>query len=91
MIWHAWWIWIAGGLVLAVLELLAPGFILLGFAIGAVLTGALIWLGVLGGGVPAILVVFGVASAIGWLALRKVFGRPGAEQRRIWERDINDD
>lgn len=34
-----WWVWVAAGLVLAILETLLPGFILLGFAIGAVLTG----------------------------------------------------
>ena len=30
-----WWIWLAAALVLAILEVLAPGFIFLGFAIGA--------------------------------------------------------
>ena len=38
MLWQVWWVWVAGGFLLGVLEVLAPGFIFLGFALGAVLT-----------------------------------------------------
>ncbi|WP_439118076.1 NfeD family protein, partial [Nereida ignava] len=34
---NTWWAWAAFALVLAILEVLAPGFVLLGFAIGAAL------------------------------------------------------
>ena len=37
MLWQVWWVWVAGGFLLGVLEVLAPGFIFLGFALGAVL------------------------------------------------------
>ena len=36
---ETWWAWIVLGFALGVLEILVPGFIFLGFAIGAVLTG----------------------------------------------------
>ena len=35
----SWWAWVVLGFALGVLEVLAPGYIFLGFAIGAVLTG----------------------------------------------------
>ena len=37
-----WWAWVVLGFALGVLEILAPGYIFLGFAIGAVLTGAVL-------------------------------------------------
>ena len=56
--WTVWWVWMVAGLVLGVLEILAPGFIFLGFAIGALLTGVLLVVGVLGGSVPVLLESF---------------------------------
>ncbi|MDP3961355.1 MAG: hypothetical protein Q8Q26_15080 [Pseudorhodobacter sp.] len=89
MIWSLWWVWVAGGFALGILEVLMPGYIFLGFAIGAMLTGALVWLGLMGGSLPALLVVFAVASLAAWAALRHLFGvRQG--QVKIWDRDIND-
>lgn len=41
-----WWAWVILGFALGVLEVLAPGFIFLGFAIGAVVTGVLVGIGV---------------------------------------------
>ncbi len=88
-LWQEWWVWMVAGAVLAILEVLIPGFILLGFAIGAGITGALLWLGVLGGSLALLLLVFGVSSLIAWLALRSLVGvRHG--QVKIWDRDIND-
>ncbi len=87
--WQEWWIWMVAGAVLAILEVLIPGFILLGFAIGAGLTGILLWLDVLGGSLGILLLVFGIASLIAWLALRWLVGvRRG--QVKVWDRDIND-
>lgn len=88
--WSLWWVWVAGGFAIGVLEVLAPGYVFLGFAIGAVLTGVLIGLGVLGGSLPALLTVFGLVSLASWVALRRLFGlRIG--QVKIWDHDINDD
>ena len=52
--WHEWWVWIAAGVVLAILEVMVSGYVLLGFAAGAVLTGVLLALGVLGGSLPVL-------------------------------------
>ena len=90
MLWQEWWVWVVGGIILAVLELLAPAYILLGFAIGAIATGALIALGVLGSSLPVMILVAALVSLIAWLVIRKVFGlRRG--QVKIWKHDINDD
>jgi inner membrane protein len=84
-----WWAWIVLGFALGVLEILAPGYIFLGFAIGAVLTGVLVGIGVAPVGVPALLLIFAVASLIAWLALRRTMGvRQG--QVKLWDKDIND-
>ncbi len=56
---------------------------------GAVLVGGLIWLGVLGGSLPLMLLVLALAALVTWLAARRIMGvRPG--QSRIWDRDINE-
>jgi membrane protein implicated in regulation of membrane protease activity len=83
------WIWIVAGFGLAILEVVLPGYIFAGFAVAAVLTGALIWLGVLGGSLPAALAVFALLSVAGWLALRRLFGKNRGEAK-VWDRDIND-
>ena len=90
MIWQAWWAWVATGFLLGGLEVLAPGFIFLGFAIGAVVTGILIGIGLLSwAGLPFLVLVFALASLAAWLVMRRVMGvRQG--QVKIWDRDIND-
>ena len=40
--WLTWWIWMAAALALGILEIVLPGFIFLGFAIGAAITGILL-------------------------------------------------
>jgi membrane protein implicated in regulation of membrane protease activity len=84
-----WWIWVVAGLGLAILEVILPGYIFAGFAVAAVLTGGLIWLGVLGGSLPVSLAVFAVVSLAAWAALRALFGKNLGEVKR-WDRDIND-
>ncbi len=85
----------AAALVFAILETLAPFFVLLGFAIGAVLTGLLFLLGVAGPAgmilhsLPAALVMFAVFSLLAWLVLHRIFTiRRG--NVKIWDKDIND-
>lgn len=83
-----WWAWVVLGFALGVLEILAPGYIFLGFAIGAVLTGIVVGLGI-SANLPALILIFAVASLIAWLILRRTMGvRQG--QVKIWDRDIND-
>ncbi len=85
-----WWVWIVLGFSLGVLEVLAPGYIFLGFAIGAVATGVLVGIGVLGNTLPSTLLVFALASLAAWLITRKMLGKQ-ASKVKIWDRDINDD
>ncbi|WP_255683614.1 NfeD family protein [Allitabrizicola rongguiensis] len=86
--WTEWWVWVVAGLVLAILEVVLPGYIFAGFAVGAVLTGGMTWLGLLGGSLPAALVVFAVLSLGGWAIMRVVFGKNTGEVKR-WDKDIN--
>jgi membrane protein implicated in regulation of membrane protease activity len=68
---------------------LIPGYIFLGFAIGAGVMGLLILLGISATGLALTLVIFAVLSLISYLVMRKVFGlRTG--QVKIWETDVND-
>lgn len=89
-----WWVWVAGGLLLAIVELLIPGYLFVGFAVGAVLTGAVIGLGLPGSAAlatqPAVaLTVCAVVSLAVWLGLRRVLGVRGGQVKRI-DHDIND-
>jgi membrane protein implicated in regulation of membrane protease activity len=76
------------GFALGVLEVLAPGFIFLGFAIGAVATGLLVAIGITAS-FPLLLLVFAVLSFVAWLILKRFFGRVEG-QVKLWDRDVND-
>lgn len=86
-IWTVWWAWVALGFLLGILEVLAPGYIFLGFAIGAVLTGAVVAVGITS--LPMLLLIFAIASLISWLVLRRVMGVRD-NQVKVWDHDIND-
>ncbi len=85
-----WWIWLCGALVLAILEILAPGFVLLGFAIGALAVSMMLlsdlWPGL---SLPVLLLIFSALSLAAWLILRRAFTRPGAGPKHF-DHDIND-
>ncbi|GAA4227883.1 hypothetical protein J4E08_18860 [Sagittula sp. NFXS13] len=86
--WDAWWLWVAFGVVLLIVEVLAPGFVALGLAVGAIVVGLLL-LTVGIGSLPWALLIWAVVSAIAWFAIRKMAGeRKG--QVKIWDTDIND-
>ncbi len=93
--WATWWVWVAGGMAVAILEVVLPGYIFVGFAIGAVLTGAVLGLDLPGAGFIAAspanaLTVFAVLSLLAWLSLRFALGvRRG--QIKHFDRDINED
>lgn len=92
MTWSLWWIWMVGALALAILEVLAPAQIFLGFAVGAAGVGFGLLVGIpgLSTSLPFALVVFGVLSLIAWIAIRRIVGvREG--QIKVWDRDINED
>lgn len=84
-----WWVWIVLGVTLAVLEVMIPGFIFLGFAIGAGLAGLLVATGIFAANAPLVVLTFAVLSVAAFLALRRLVGvRP--HQKKIWTKDIND-
>ncbi len=83
-----WWVWICIALALGMVELLAPGFIFLGFAVGALIMAAIVALFTLGN-VPALLALFAILSLIAWIALKMVF-RKQSSGARIVTRDINE-
>lgn len=90
----SWWVWAVGALVLGAVEMLAPGFIFLGFAIGA---GVIALLLLFGGPLAAwliaspglMLVGFAGLSLLAWVGLRFVFGSPGRSPK-TFDHDIND-
>jgi membrane protein implicated in regulation of membrane protease activity len=84
-----WWVWVALALVLALIEVMAPGFIFLGFALGALAISAIVGLGY-ASSVPVLMVLFAGVSLLAWIALRLVF-RKQSSGARIITRDVNDD
>ena len=88
-LWATWWVWLAFALVLGILELLLPGFIFLGFCIGALAVALLLLLdGGLVTSLPALLLVFAILSLAAWLALRRIFALPKG-QVKTFDHDIN--
>lgn len=85
---QVWWVWLAGAIVLAILEILLPQFILLGFAVGAAVTGLLVAAGFLST-LPVKFLVFAALSLGAWFALRKMFARRFS-QPKTFDHDIND-
>ena len=87
-LWLLWWVWIAVALVFGIAEILVPGFIFLGFALGAALVGLLVFFGLLLGLAP-LLLIFAALSLIAWMALRRIFALPSGQVKRI-RHDINE-
>jgi membrane protein implicated in regulation of membrane protease activity len=88
--WELWWVWCAAALLLGILEILAPGFVFLGFALGAMACGLL--LAILGSGaigLPALLFLFAALSLTSWLLMRRYFALPKG-QVKTFDHDIND-
>lgn len=89
-IWALWWVWGLGAIALLILEVFAPGFLFLGFGVGAAVVAGLLALGLGSSNVAILALVFAVISMVAWYAMRRVFGvRKG--QVKIWDKDINDD
>lgn len=93
--WRQWWAWGIFAALFGILELLAPGYIFLGFAVGAGTMAALFLVGEpITGWMPeafsALLVMFAVLSILAWVAMRRAMGvRNG--QTRIYRHDINEE
>ena len=83
-----WWVWITLGAGLAVLEVLVPGFLFLGFAIAAVIMAALVTLN-LTQSLPLLILLYTLLALLAWLGLRAKFGN-GNGSVKVWHDDIND-
>ncbi|MBJ6373535.1 hypothetical protein [Sedimentitalea arenosa] len=88
-IWTLWWGWLGLALLLAIAEILAPGFMFLGFAIGALAVSMLLLNTGLSLGLPLLLLIFAALSLVSWLILRRVFALRKGQVKRF-EDDIND-
>lgn len=88
-IFSLWWVWLAAALALGILEVLAPGFIFLGFALAAVVMALLHLAVVLTISVPAKLALFAALSLAGWYVMRHVFAAPKGNVKTFKD-DINE-
>ncbi len=83
-----WWAWIAIAIGLGIVEVMAPGFIFLGFALGAlVMAGVVALFPTLS--VAALLAIFAGLSLIGWIVLRRLFKRQSTGTK-VFTDDVND-
>ena len=85
-----WWMWLAGGFVLLLVELATPsGFFIMFFGVGAILTGVLTSLNLLSGAVPQWF-TFTVLSVLA-LLLQGFGGRcVGIQNEKLVHHDIID-
>jgi len=88
MLWEMSWVWFSAALVLATAEVLVPGYVFLGFALGAFAVGLVLAV-ITVGGLAITLVIFAVFSLVAYLAMRRMFGLKTGSVK-IWDRDIND-
>lgn len=84
-----WWVWVSAALLLGMIEILAPGFIFLGFALAALALAAMAGLGILPGTVPVTLALFAGLALLAWIVLRRSFKAPGGNVKTFVD-DIND-
>lgn len=89
IVWTNGWLWIIAALVLALIELMLPGYIFMGIALAVALMGVALLAGLWTGSLPVALVVTAVLSGLIWFALSRLRGVDRSETR-IWRRDIND-
>ena len=89
IVWTNGWLWIIAGLVLALAELILPGWVLMGSALAVAAMGVMLLTGLWAAGLPAALVVTAVLSGLFWLALSRMAGVDRGSVR-VWHRDIND-
>lgn len=87
------WVWVAAAAFLGVIEAFLPGYVLLGFGVGAgVIALALFPFDEAARALPyaplTLLAIWSAISVGAWLALTALFGRPS--RRRAGQRDLND-
>ncbi len=82
--------WVVGGIVLALLEIVVPGMVLVFLGVAALIVAGLIWLGVIDGWIPALTAWF-VVSLVSLIVLRGLFQRmmPGEEAWSSADEDVD--
>lgn len=65
-----------------------PGFLFLGFAIGAALMGLVLIVAPMALGLPLLLVIFAALSLVAWAVLRRIFSLKDGQVRRVRD-DVN--
>lgn len=83
-----WWVWLSAALALALIELMVPTSIFLGFALGALMMTGVVFFGLITN-LSALLAIFAGLSLMAWIALKLVFKRQSSAARVV-TRDIND-
>lgn len=93
MIWDQWWAWGTVAVVLVVAEIVLPGYVLLGFGLGAgvmaLLAAALPPNQWVLESLPRALLLYAILSLACWLGLRWWAGI-WRGQSKVVDRDIND-
>ncbi|MBB3995563.1 membrane protein implicated in regulation of membrane protease activity [Sulfitobacter undariae] len=85
---HIWWVWLCAALVLALVELMVPASVFLGFALGAAVMAVLVALGIISN-TSVLLALFAGLSLIAWIGLKLLF-KSQSSGARIVTRDINE-
>lgn len=84
----SWWLWFVAAFGLGIIEVLAPGYIFLGFALAAAVMGLLALMGV-HLSLPAAVAAMALLALAAWAALPRVFPLQAGSVKRI-DRDINE-
>jgi len=84
-----WWVWLSSAFALAIIEIMAPGFIFLGFAIGALVMAVIVALAPTALSTQVALATFAGLSLIAWIALR-LFFKNRQTPAKFFKHDIND-
>ena len=87
------WLWIAAAAILGAIEAFMPGYVLLGFGIGAAAVAAALFpldeqVRALPYAPLTLIAIWSAISLAAWFVLTAMFGRPS--RRRSGERDVND-
>jgi membrane protein implicated in regulation of membrane protease activity len=85
---HIWWVWLSAALALALIELVLPTSIFLGFSLGAlVMAGVVAFTAITN--TSALLALFAALSLVAWIALKIAF-KSQSSGARVVTRDINE-
>lgn len=85
---HIWWVWLSAALALALIELVVPTSIFLGFALGALAVAGVVAFSAITN-TSALLALFAGLSLLAWIVLKLTF-KSQSSGARIVERDINE-